>query len=199
MQSRTNTTSTDYTLHNTESAPSESRELLNDVQEEYGFTPNLMAVMAESPSTLRAYGRLSNAFDETSLTPAERQIVLLTTAVENRSAYCVPAHSATAEKTDLDRQWIERIRSREALSDDRAEALRSFVIDLTNARGSIDDARFKRFLEAGFSKRDALAVVSGVVLATFGNLVNHLVDAPVDEPYRQWAWSPVTEPAMATV
>lgn len=190
MNSRKNNASTDYTLHNHESAPAESRGLLKEANDELGFIPNLMAVMAESPATLRAYRQLSASFDDTSLSPQERQIVLLATAVENGCRYTVAKHSLTAEKAGLERTWIERIRAREGLSEARAEALRGFVSDVVARRGRIDDARFKRFLEAGFSKSDALAVLTGVTMTTFAAYVNHLVDTPIDDRFREWSWSP---------
>ncbi len=190
MESQTKNESTDYTLHNTESAPAGSRSFLKEAEDELGFTPNLMAAMAESPATLRAYRQLSEAFDNTTLSPTERQIVLLATAVANGSSYAVPKHSLTAENAGMGRTDIEHIRSREPLSDTRQEALRSFVSDLVNARGRIDDARFQRFLEAGFSKQNALAVITGVTLVTLSVYVNHLVDAPLDEQIRDWSWTP---------
>ncbi len=146
--------------------------------------------MAESPVTLRACRQLGESFEDTPLSPAERQVVLLAAAVENGCTYTVPKHSLLAEKAGMNREQIEKIRSRQPLSDNRLEALRSFVSDFVSARGRIDDARFKRFLEAGFSKQDALAVVTGVTDATLTAYVNHLVDAPLDDQIRQWSWKP---------
>jgi AhpD family alkylhydroperoxidase len=52
--------------------------------------------MAEAPALVTAYTTLSRIFEETSFSPAERQVVLLTVSYENGCEYCVAAHSVIA-------------------------------------------------------------------------------------------------------
>jgi hypothetical protein len=53
------------------------KETLAGAGNAYGFLPNLLAVMAEAPALVKAYVTLSRIFDETSLSAAERQTVLV--------------------------------------------------------------------------------------------------------------------------
>lgn len=55
-----------YTIHTAATAPQGAREALEGVQKQFGFVPNLMGVMAEAPSTLKAYLNLMQFLGETS-------------------------------------------------------------------------------------------------------------------------------------
>jgi alkylhydroperoxidase family enzyme len=59
----------------------------------FGFVPNISAVLAESPATLKAYMTMSRIFDESSLTPAERQVAIPAINEYNACHYCVAARS----------------------------------------------------------------------------------------------------------
>ena len=54
----------DYAVHNRDSAPGRSGELLGGVERAFGFVPNLSGVMSESPATLEAYMILGKLFDQ---------------------------------------------------------------------------------------------------------------------------------------
>ena len=85
-----------YPVHTLNSAQESAKATLAAVQKGYGFIPNLLGVMATSPALVAAYATLASLFDTTSLSPSERQTVLLTTSYENNCEYCVAAHSAIA-------------------------------------------------------------------------------------------------------
>lgn len=59
---------TQFTRHTTETAPAASKPLIERAQKAYGFLPNLLATMAESPAMLEGYMTLASIFDKTSLT-----------------------------------------------------------------------------------------------------------------------------------
>src|ERR1700758_3666157 len=80
----------------TQQAPSKSREILEQVRCHFGFVPNLLASMAHSPVALSVYFYANLGFEFGTLTPAERQIVLLTASKENNGSYCSISHSALA-------------------------------------------------------------------------------------------------------
>ena len=68
---------TSFSLHTIESAPAGSKPLLQVIQRKYGFIPNLLAELAESPAALKAAMALDEAYGTSSLTPVEQQAVLL--------------------------------------------------------------------------------------------------------------------------
>jgi AhpD family alkylhydroperoxidase len=80
------------------------------VAKKFGFIPNLIRELAGAPAAVKAYVTLNGLLDETSLTPVERQIVLVTTSAENRCEYCVAAHTAGLKMAGFAGDQIEAIR-----------------------------------------------------------------------------------------
>ena len=85
-----------------QAAPDGSKEGLRSIQKRFGFIPNLMATLANSPAVLNGYLALDAAWENSSLTREERQIVLLTASVENKCRYCVAAHVTGLKAMRLD-------------------------------------------------------------------------------------------------
>jgi len=69
------------TLHTLESAPAESIGILTEAKRKFGMIPNLLGILAEAPSALKAYLSIAEIFEQSSLNPTEQQVVLLTTSV----------------------------------------------------------------------------------------------------------------------
>ena len=85
-----------FNIHTKETAQTASAELLGNAEKAYGFIPNLLGVFAESPAALKAYLTLGQIFDESSFSPTERQLVILTASRFNECRYCIAAHSVVA-------------------------------------------------------------------------------------------------------
>jgi hypothetical protein len=77
MQIDRPTPSVSYPVQTSTNAPEGAREILAQSEKAYGFLPNLLGIMAEAPALLKGYRTLMDVFEETSLTPAERQTVLI--------------------------------------------------------------------------------------------------------------------------
>jgi AhpD family alkylhydroperoxidase len=145
--------------------------------------------MAEAPALLKAYRSLSALFEETSLSPAERQVVLLTTSYENDCDYCIAAHSVIAAMQKVPDDVVQAIRDGKPITDRKLEALRRFTAALVTSRGWPSDAESERFLNAGYGKQQVLEVVLGVGIKTLSNYTNHIADTPLDQAFAKAAWS----------
>jgi uncharacterized peroxidase-related enzyme len=168
---------------NLETAPEESREILSQVQKKFGFVPNLMGVLANAPSALRAYLSLGNLFAESSLTPIEQQVVLLTVSAVNGCDYCVAAHSAMARMQKVPGNIVAALREERKLEDQRLEALRMLAAEIVAKRGWPSADTVQLFLEAGFSEPQVLEVILGVTMKTLSNYTNHISATPVDPQF----------------
>ena len=178
-----------YTVHTTETAPEAARETLAGAKKAYGFLPNLLAVMAEAPALVKAYVTLSRIFEETSLSPSERQTVLLTVSYENDCDYCVAAHSVIAGMQKVPEETVQGIRDGRPLADRKLEAIRRFTAAVVNTRGWPTDADTKAFLSAGYTQSQILEVVLGVGIKTLSNYTNHIAGTPLDMAFAKAAWS----------
>ncbi|MFA0070579.1 carboxymuconolactone decarboxylase family protein, partial [Vibrio breoganii] len=56
---------TNFKIHSVESAPEQSKPILEGAAKQMGRVPGLFGVMAESPNTLKAYTQLHQAFSDT--------------------------------------------------------------------------------------------------------------------------------------
>lgn len=171
-------------------APPQTRETLADVKKKYGFLPNLYGIFAHSPAPLAAYLGISAAFDQSSFTPLERNIVLLTTSRANDCRYCVAVHSAVGDMQKHPADVIDAIRNDTPIPDPRLEALRRFTNVLVLERGRPGDAAIKAFLDAGYTEAQVLEAIVGVTLKTLSNYVNHVVDTPLDAAFAGRRWQP---------
>lgn len=184
-----------FTLHTKETAPEQSRPLLEKSIRNFGAVPNLHAVMAESPEHLEAYQKLHELFQKTSLGVAERNVVWLTINVEHMCHYCVPAHTMIAKMQGVDEATIKALRDATPLADAKLEALRQFTLKLLRQRGNVADADVEEFLAAGYTKRHVLDVMLGLAQKVMSNYVNHLAHTPVDPMFAMEAWTPAERKA----
>jgi uncharacterized peroxidase-related enzyme len=178
-----------YTVHTVESAPDAAKEVLAAAKKGLGFVPNLYGVMAEAPALVKAYAALSRIFDETSLSPAERQTVLLAVSYVNGCDYCIAAHSIIAGMQKVPPDVVRAIRDGKEIADHKLEALRRFTVAVVNSRGWPTDADTAAFLDAGYGKRQVLEVVLGVGMKTLSNYANHVAATPLDQAFASAAWS----------
>ena len=181
---------TDFTLHDENTAPEGSKELLAKSKAAYGMIPGLHAVMAEAPGLLEAYQQVHELFVNSSFDKDELTVVWQTINVENACHYCVPAHTGIAKSMGVDDAITNALRDNTALPNARLESLRDFTLALVRERGNLDDATVQTFLDAGFTKRNILEVILGYSQKIMSNYTNHIADTPVDKPFQKFAWAP---------
>lgn len=180
-----------FPLHNATTAPDGSRELLAGAEKAFGFVPNLLATMAGAPSLLAGYLTLTRIFDESSLSPTERQLVLLTVSYQNECAYCMAAHTAIAGMQHVPASVIEAVRAGRPIVEPRLEALRQLTLAIVQSRGWPPASTVDRFVAAGYTPQQVLEVVLGVGIKTMSNYTNHLAGTPLDRQFASAAWTRV--------
>jgi len=181
----------DFTVYNTDNAPEGSQPFLAGATEAYGFTPNLLGVLSESPATIEAYVTLSKTISEkTDFSPTEQQIVLLTASYENGCTYCMAAHSTVAGMSNVPADVVESLRTATPIADAKLNALAEFTRAVVQMGGWLDDETTQKFLDAGYTQRHILEVILGVALKTISNYSNHFAHTPVDPAFEANTWAP---------
>lgn len=166
-----------FTKHTDATAPQGAAEVLAMAKERYGFIPNLAAYVAESPLVLGAVLKLSESFDQATLTVQEQQLVLLTVSALNDCSYCRTAHLALGRKAGLDGETLAAAVAYRPLGDRRLDALCVFTRKLVEAGGRVGEESVRAFLAAGYTRAQVFEVVLGIGLKTITNFCNHLADA----------------------
>jgi uncharacterized peroxidase-related enzyme len=179
-----------FPLHTRNSAPEASKPLLAQVESAFGFVPNLTATLAESPAALAGYLQLSATIQEHSaLSPQEQQIVMLAVSEANGCDYCMAAHSLIAGMTQVPDETVAALRACGDLPDPIENALAKFARAVVEQRGWISEEEQETFLAAGFTRQQALDVVSIVALKTLSNYANHLAHTPLDAAFEPHRWT----------
>ena len=169
---------------NKDNAPQNARGLLEKAEHNYGFVPNILGVMANSPALLEAYMSLSQIFEKTGFSAAEKQTVLLAVSTENDCGYCKSAHTAIAKMQNVDDAVLRAIANGDKLPDDKLDVLFDFTRTMVEKRGHPSNDDLQKFFDAGFSEAQVQDVIAGIGMKTLSNYNNHVAETPVDDQFK---------------
>ena len=176
------TTATGYHMH--ETPPKHVVDIYEFYQTNFGFVPNLGKVMANSPALHRSYYDIQNNLKaHGKLSQAEINVVQMSIAVENKCEYCTAGHTMVGEaffKTPM--EHMQAVRMQKNLTDPKLNVLREFAISLYKNKGEVNRSEFQRFLDAGYTREQALDVVACVAAKVMSNYTNSLAKTPLDPP-----------------
>ncbi len=176
-------------IYTEETAPEGAGPVLAKVAERLGFVPNIVGKLAESPAAVKGYATLAGILGESSFTPAEQQLLMMTVSRINNCDYCVAAHSTGGLRMGLAEDVIEAVRAGAPIGDPRLNALRDYCAKVVEKRGWTTEDDQKEFLAAGFSKAQILEVILAVGVKTLSNYANHVTEPPLDKPFEAARWS----------
>ena len=164
--------------------PTEVREVFDWYKENFGFVPNLAKVLSASPAALRSYWLTQLALSKHGLlTPAEHNTIQMSIAVENRCKYCTSGHQmAGAQFFGSEEEDLMAIRNEGTIPSSKFDALRSFTLEVYRNKGCISDQVLERYLAAGYTKAQAVEVITNIGVKVMSNLTNQLTMTEVDEP-----------------
>jgi uncharacterized peroxidase-related enzyme len=185
----TSTTKNGFPIHDKQSAPEASQDTLGQIEQGFGFIPNVLGVMAESPAALQGYATLNGLLEQQSAFTAEEvQVLLLAISAHNRCGYCVAAHTGNAERAGAREEVVQALRAGDTPKDERLAALVTFARTLIDKQGWASEQDVQAFLDAGFTRQHLLDTVTAVAMKTLSNFTNHIADTPLDEPLQNKAW-----------
>jgi alkylhydroperoxidase family enzyme len=180
----------DLKIHTLDTAPAGSRELLEGIESDLGFVPNLAASVAESPALLAAFDGLRRAVQSGELPAVDREIAGIAVGVAVDNAYGVAFHSTVLAGLGVDDAEIERMRSGTEPSDPHCAAVYALAREIVVGRGKVDPATIARATGAGLTPALILEVVAECTFAGLVGVVDNLGDrVALDEPLAPRAWA----------
>lgn len=179
-----------YPIHGIDTAPEDSRPLLQGLQQNLGMIPNLAAAMAESPALLKSFLTVREIYQGGTFTPVEIEVLSLTAAFENNCAWCMTFHTRMARNAGVSPESLEALRAGRPPVEPRLGVLSDFAREMVRLRGGVGNAALERFHEAGYTRAQALEVVLGMGFSLMANYAGHLTKAPLDAPLQPHAWEP---------
>ncbi|MEM8756909.1 MAG: carboxymuconolactone decarboxylase family protein [Planctomycetota bacterium] len=177
------TTSRGFSIHTAESVPALA-PTFGAIEGQFGFVPNLMAVMAESPALVGSYLSTQQAIQtQGAFSPQESNVIQLTVARLNGCEYCVNGHAMVGEMMlGQDPAEVGALSKGGLLDNAKHQTLKAFTEAVYEQQGRVTDAQLEEFYAAGYTRRHALDVVANIAAKVMSNFTNQLAETPLDEP-----------------
>lgn len=165
--------------------PDSVKEVFDWYETNFGFVPNLTKVLSAAPAAVRAYWLTQLELSTNGLlTPAEHNIIQMSVAVENRCRYCASGHQmAGKEFFGSEEEDLQAIRNEGEIPTEKFDTLRAFALEVYRNKGRIADQILQDFLDVGYSKAQAVEVITNIGVKVMSNLTNQLAMTEVDEPF----------------
>jgi AhpD family alkylhydroperoxidase len=176
----------EYTI---DSAPAGSRRFMVATQNHLGYLPAATARWAASPDLLEGFGKLNAIFENGTLDPVAREVVVMTIATRNGCHVCVAMHTARLTALGAPSEVIATLRSALPVPDQRLDAVRVFTLRVLDTAGDVGDDALEAFLASGYTTQHALEVVLGIGTYTMSTLANRLTAAPLDDQLSAFTWT----------
>lgn len=164
-----------------EEAPAQSRPLMSATAKLFGFVPDPVARAARSPALLGWLLSGFRAFDQSSLSALEREVIAMTVAYENGCSYCMALHSSALSRDPANASVLEALRTGHRLGDARLDAIRDLALDLLRERSSVPAPEL--------SAENALDVALGVGVYALSTMTNIFTGAELDPAFAAFAWT----------
>lgn len=171
-------------MHTIDTAPQESRSLLQSSIDNFGWIPFQSAYMAESPNLLASYQFAHDSFSNSSLNEDERAIVWITTGKINRCEYTVQAHLWIALKKGVSPEILKTLIENPNDLTGKYSALYNFTHHVVLAQGQIANEAITEVLKAGFNLQNVLDVILGVSQKTMSTLLNSIAQTKIESQFQ---------------
>lgn len=162
-------------------ATGETKELLDGLRQRLGRIPNMIRLMAHSPTVLRAYLDFTFAMQQTTVSAALRNQLALVVAETSGSRYFLSLAEALAHRDGLSAEDVAAARRAEARDPTAARALR-FAVRVVRERGAIPPEEIPTLREAGFTDEQVVEIVALVGLNLFRSDFNLALGTEIDAP-----------------
>src|SRR5258707_4628 len=178
-----------YQIHSIASAPEKSKPVLEQLQQAFGFVPNLAGAIANSPVLANGFLGLFQTVHSGSFTEAEIQTLLLTNAVTNACSWAVAFHTALALHEGLAPADVDAIRAGGTPAHRQHAALSALTKTSIEKRGHLNEQDVNALLEAGFRRDQVFEVLAGAAASTITNYVGNIAQPPLEAQFQAHVWS----------
>ena len=162
-----------------------AREVLDRVENTYGFIPNVYREIAEhSPAVAELYLKANELFAGASLTPQETQAVILAVSAYNDCHYCTKAHRMVGKMVGLPEDAMDTLIAGGLPDDVRLRALTVATRRIMGKRGWLGDDDLAEFEALGLERGQLYEIVALIGIKTITNYVNHIAHTEIDPQFR---------------
>ncbi|WP_114416863.1 peroxidase-related enzyme [Marinospirillum perlucidum] len=168
--------------------PQDIQDAILAVQEKAGFVPNVFLMLAYRPAEFRAFFAYHDALmerDSDTLTPAEKEMIVVATSARNRCLYCVVAHGAILRIYSKNPLLADQlaVNHRTSPISERHQVMLDFALYIGLEAGELNASWKEKLHAVGFTLDDIWDI--GAISAFFGlsNRMVSLTGTPPNEEF----------------
>ncbi len=148
-----------YDVPELDSLPDDIRERILAVQEKAGFVPNVFATLAHRPDEFRAFFAYHDALMEregSTLSAAEKEMIVVATSAANGCEYCVVAHGALVRLFSKEKFLADQvaINHRHAPITPRQKAMLDFAMKVARTPEQIEQNDYETLYQHDYTDED---------------------------------------------
>ena len=160
-----------YPIPELTALPEDIVERILAVQEKAGFIPNVFLGLAYRPAEFRAFFAYHDAIMEReggTLSPAEKEMIIVTTSAANGCHYCVIAHGALLRIFSKDPLLADQIAVNylHAPLSEKQKSMLAFALKLARTPELVEESDHDELRRHGFDDDDILDIAN--ITAFFG-------------------------------
>lgn len=172
-----------FTVPAIEALPADIQQRLQEVEDKAGFVPNVMRVLARRPAEFWAFMNYHDVLMDgpSTLTKAEREMIVVATSGANQCLYCVVAHGAILRIRSKDPLLADQLATnyRQAPLTPRQRAILDYAMKVSQQSYAVCEADREAAKHAGLSDEALWDIAS---IAAFFAMSNRLASAAEMKP-----------------
>lgn len=166
-----------YPVPDLDSLPDDILQRILAVQEKANFIPNVFLTLAYRPAEFRAFFAYHDAIMEregSTLSPAEKEMIIVATSAANGCQYCVIAHGALLRVFAKEPLLADQIAINylHAPISPRQKAMLAFSLKLSRTPELVQDSDYATLKDYGYDDEDILDIAG---ITSFFGLSNRMV------------------------
>jgi len=168
-------------LVTTATATTESKVLLDQIQNAFGGVPAMFQAVANSAAALKSMWGGFGALAGGKLPAKLKEQLAVAIAERNECEYCLAAHTALGRKAGASEPEIADAQAGHS-PDPQVAAVLVFALKVVERRAQLSDDDFAALRRAGFDDETIVEILAHVALNLFTNYINVALRVPVDFP-----------------
>ena len=164
--------------------PDDLRQRIEAIAEKSGFVPNVFLALARRPAELRAFLDYHDALmipaedgaSGSTLSAAERELIVVATSGANHCTYCIVAHGAILRVRGKDPELADQVAANpySVALDPRRRAIVDLALLLATDSASLRDEDIDTARDAGLTDEEIWDVGAITALFAMSNRLAHL-------------------------
>ncbi len=163
------------------SATGATKEMLDSIQKKFGRVPNIFALMANSPATVKGYLAMNDALAGGSLDKQMRERIAIVVAEAHGCEYSLSAHAQFVKEAGMSDEELTKAQQCQS-SDPKADVGLTFVRNLILRRAEVQDSDIADLKAVGYSDGEIAELIANAVLNVFTNYFNFICHTENDYP-----------------